>query len=80
MTCLKLKLQRPTKSGLFPTALIFKMSEELKIPSSGGGLMRYGEGGESKIQVKPVHVVALIIAIIVIELILRVTNIFPILG
>ncbi|MEM7825855.1 MAG: preprotein translocase subunit Sec61beta [Candidatus Aenigmatarchaeota archaeon] len=48
------------------------MAEELKIPASGGGLVRYGEEIESKLKIKPVHVIAIIIALVAFELLLRI--------
>ncbi|UCD20652.1 MAG: preprotein translocase subunit Sec61beta [archaeon] len=48
------------------------MAEELKIPSSGGGLMRYSEEYDSKIRIKPEVIIGITIAIIAFELLLRV--------
>jgi preprotein translocase subunit Sec61beta len=48
------------------------MAEELRIPAAGGGLIRYGEEYESRLKIKPSHVVAMIIAIVAFELILRI--------
>jgi len=48
------------------------MAEELRIPAAGGGLMKYSEEADSKFKIKPAHVVAITIAIIAFELLLRV--------
>ncbi|MEM1535923.1 MAG: preprotein translocase subunit Sec61beta [Candidatus Pacearchaeota archaeon] len=48
------------------------MAEEITIPASSGGLIRYGEEYETKFKLKPAHVIALIIAIIAFELLLRI--------
>ncbi|MCS7134479.1 MAG: preprotein translocase subunit Sec61beta [Candidatus Pacearchaeota archaeon] len=47
------------------------MAEEIRIPASGGGLIRYGDEYETKFKLKPAHVVAIIIATIAFELFLR---------
>jgi len=44
---------------------------KVQLPSSGGGLMRYNEGSSSKFQLKPGHVIILVIVVILIELILH---------
>ena len=46
--------------------------DKITMPSSQGGLVRYYNEYKSKIQIKPLHVVALAVAVIVIELILRI--------
>jgi preprotein translocase subunit Sec61beta len=48
------------------------MAEELRIPSSGGGLTRYDADTESKIKIKPEIIIGITIAIIAFEIILRV--------
>ncbi len=45
---------------------------KISMPSSQGGIVRYYSEYKSKIQIKPIHVVALVIAVIVLELLLRV--------
>jgi preprotein translocase subunit Sec61beta len=44
----------------------------LRMPSGGGGLVRYFEEYKSKIQLKPEHVVLLIILVVVFEIVLRI--------
>ena len=46
--------------------------DRITMPSSQGGLVRYFNEYKSKIQIKPIHVVALVFAVIVLELLLRV--------
>ncbi|MBI2143605.1 preprotein translocase subunit Sec61beta [Candidatus Woesearchaeota archaeon] len=46
--------------------------EKISMPSSQGGLVRYYSEYKSKIQIKPIHVVALAIGIVVFELMLRI--------
>lgn len=46
--------------------------ERISMPSSQGGLVRYYNEYKSKIQIKPVHVVAFAITVIVFELLLRI--------
>ena len=45
---------------------------QISMPSSQGGLVRYYNEYKSKLQVKPIHVVALTLAVIVLELLLRI--------
>jgi preprotein translocase subunit Sec61beta len=45
--------------------------EGIRMPSGMGGLMRYFDEYSSKIQIKPLHVVFLIVLFIVFEMILR---------
>ena len=52
------------------------MAENVNIPSGMGGLVRYSEESESKIKLKPNHVIIMIILIIIFVLILNVF--FPI--
>jgi preprotein translocase subunit Sec61beta len=47
------------------------MADELRIPSSGGGIVRYSDEDSSKVKIKPIHVVAALIVVIVLELFLR---------
>jgi len=44
--------------------------DKIRLPSSGGGLVRYFEDYKSKIEFKPHYVLAFIILVIVIELVL----------
>ncbi|MBI2175857.1 preprotein translocase subunit Sec61beta [Candidatus Woesearchaeota archaeon] len=46
--------------------------EQISMPSSQGGLVRYFNEYKSKVQIKPIHVVAFAVAVIVIELLLKV--------
>lgn len=46
--------------------------EQISMPSSQGGLVRYFNEYKSKIRIKPIHVVAFAVAVIVIELLLKV--------
>ena len=46
--------------------------DRITMPSSQGGLVRYYNEYKSKIRIKPVHVVAFAIAVIVFELLLRI--------
>ncbi len=46
--------------------------ERISMPSSQGGLVRYFNEYKSKVQIKPIHVVAFAVAVIVIELLLKV--------
>ena len=43
-----------------------------RMPSGGGGLVRYFEEYKSKIQLKPEHVVLLIILVVIFEIALRI--------
>lgn len=43
---------------------------KIHLPASGGGLVRYSEEMPSKLQLKPMMVVAIIVVIIIIEIIL----------
>jgi len=43
---------------------MIKMPEQLRIPSSSGGLVRYFDEYKSKIQMKPEMVIVLIVAVI----------------
>ncbi len=46
--------------------------EQITMPSSQGGLVRYFNEYKSKIRIKPMHVVALAVAVIVVELFLKI--------
>ncbi|MEK6837728.1 MAG: preprotein translocase subunit Sec61beta [Nanoarchaeota archaeon] len=46
--------------------------ERISMPSSQGGLVRYYNEYKSKVQIKPVHVVAFAIAVIILELLIRI--------
>ena len=46
--------------------------ERITMPSSQGGLVRYFNEYKSKVQVKPIHVVAFAIAVIILEMLLRI--------
>ncbi len=39
--------------------------DKIRLPSSEGGLVRYGEGEASKFQIKPEYVVGIVVAMIV---------------
>lgn len=45
--------------------------DKIQMPSSGAGLTRYFDDSHSKIELKPQHVIAFIIFIIIIEIILN---------
>lgn len=45
--------------------------DRMKMPSSFGGLVRYFDEYKSRIQLKPEHVILMIILIIVFEVIVR---------
>lgn len=47
------------------------MSEQIKIPTSGAGLVRYFDEYKSKIQMKPAMVVLLIVMVVAFEILLR---------
>ena len=44
---------------------------KMRMPSGMGGLVRYFDEYKSKIEIKPVHVIALIILVILIEVFLH---------
>jgi len=46
-------------------------NDKIQMPSSGAGLTRYFDDYHSKIEMKPEHVIVLIILVIVIEIILN---------
>jgi len=45
--------------------------EQMRMPMSSGGLVRYFEEYKSKLQIDPMHVVLIIAAVIVIEIVVR---------
>ncbi len=45
--------------------------ERITMPSSQGGLVRYYNEYKSKVQIKPVHVIALAVAVIIFEILFR---------
>jgi preprotein translocase subunit Sec61beta len=46
-------------------------NDKIQMPSSGAGLTRYFDDYHSKIEMKPEHVIILIVLVILIELILN---------
>lgn len=48
------------------------MADKINVPASFGGLVRYNEEYESKLKLKPEHVVIFIILAIVFTLILKI--------
>jgi len=46
--------------------------DKIKMPASFGGLTRYFEDYKSKLEIKPEHVIFLIVVVIAIEIVLRV--------
>ncbi len=49
------------------------MADRVRLPSGGGGLVRYFDEYRSKIELKPAHVIILIILVIILEIILHST-------
>jgi preprotein translocase subunit Sec61beta len=45
--------------------------DKISMPSSGAGLTRYFDDYKSKIELKPEHVIVLIVLIVIIELVLN---------
>ena len=45
--------------------------DQMRMPMSSGGLVRYFEEYKSKLQLDPMHVVFIIAAVIVIEIVVR---------
>jgi len=45
--------------------------DKLRIPSSGGGIIRYFEDYKSKIEITPTVIVGAIVAVIILEIILH---------
>lgn len=48
------------------------MADKIRMPSGMGGLVRYFDEYKSKLEIKPAHVVALIILVILIEIFLQI--------
>jgi len=48
------------------------MAEQISMPSGMGGLTRYFEEFQSKVQLKPVHVVVLIALFVAFEVIIKI--------
>ena len=48
------------------------MADKINVPASFGGLVRYNEEYESKLKLKPEHVVIFIILVIVFVVILKI--------
>ena len=46
--------------------------ERISMPASQGGLVRYYNEYKSKVQIKPIHVVAFAVTVIVLELLIRI--------
>tara|TARA_Y100000310_G_C20593154_1_gene769152 strand:+ start:646 stop:801 length:156 start_codon:yes stop_codon:yes gene_type:complete len=44
---------------------------KVSMPSSGGGLIRYFDEYKSKIQISPIAVIVIIVAVIIIELVIQ---------
>ncbi|MCL6500476.1 MAG: preprotein translocase subunit Sec61beta [Candidatus Pacearchaeota archaeon] len=47
------------------------MAEQLRVPASGGGLVRYFDEYKSRFQIKPEFVLLIIILVILFEVIIR---------
>ena len=47
------------------------MQDKIRMPSSGGGLVRYFDDYKSKIEFRPHYVIVLIILVIIIEFVLH---------
>ena len=45
--------------------------DKIYMPAGTGGLIRYGEEGKEAIRLKPEHVVAIVIAIVLLELFMK---------
>ncbi len=45
--------------------------DKIRIPASGGGIVRYFDEYKSKFEIKPGHVIVLILIVAIIELILH---------
>jgi preprotein translocase subunit Sec61beta len=46
-------------------------NDKVQMPSSGAGLTRYFDEYKSKIELKPQHIIVLIVLVIIIELVLN---------
>ena len=42
--------------------------DKVNMPSSGGGILRYYEGYKSKVEIKPIYVLAFIVVVIILEI------------
>jgi len=49
------------------------MTERIQMPTSGGGLVRYFDDYKSKIEFKPIIVIAFIVLVILVEIYLHVS-------
>jgi len=49
--------------------------ERIRMPSSGGGIIRYYEEYKSKVEIQPTYIIAAVIAVIVLIIVLH--NIKP---
>ncbi len=45
---------------------------QIRMPSSSGGLTRYSEDYHSKIKIKPMHVIIILVVLVVLEAILQI--------
>jgi len=52
------------------------MADNLNVPSGMGGLIRYNEEYESKLKLKPEHVIILIVLVIIFVAVLKLLNPF----
>ena len=50
------------------------MAEQIRMPSSGGGLVRYFDDYKSKIRFRPHYVVVAIILVLVLQALLHASN------
>ncbi|MFP4655951.1 MAG: preprotein translocase subunit Sec61beta [Candidatus Woesearchaeota archaeon] len=46
-------------------------NDKIQMPTSGGGLVRYSGDSRSKLQVKPEHVLILVVVVIIVQMILH---------
>ncbi len=46
-------------------------NNKVQMPTSGGGLVRYSDESRSKFQIKPEHVIVLVIIVILVQLVLH---------
>lgn len=42
--------------------------EKIQMPASGGGLVRYFDDYKSKLEIKPIYIIAIIVLLIIVEL------------
>ena len=47
-------------------------NQGISMPSSGGGLMRYNEEYDSRLKLKPTHIIIFIIAVIAFTVLLKI--------